>query len=59
MIRKGQRRIPDEDRKKHQIAVRITDEELRSLESIAIKKDLPVSVFIREGINMVIQKYEK
>jgi hypothetical protein len=59
MIRKGQRRIPDEDRKKHQIAVRITDEELSSLESIAIKKDLPVSFFIREGINMVIQKYKK
>lgn len=59
MIRKGQRRIPDEDRKKHQIAVRITDEELRSLESIAKKKDLPISWFIRQGINMVIQRHEK
>lgn len=59
MIRKGRRRIPDEDRKKHQIAVRLTDGELRALESIAMKKDLPVSYFIREGINLVIQKYEK
>ena len=58
MIRKARRRIPDEDRKKHQIAVRLKEEELRALESIAMKKDLPVSYFIREGISMVIQKYE-
>ena len=58
MIRKARRRIPDEDRKKHQIAVRLKEEELRALESIAMKKDLPVSYFIREGIGMVIQKYE-
>jgi bifunctional DNA-binding transcriptional regulator/antitoxin component of YhaV-PrlF toxin-antitoxin module len=59
MTRKGQRMIPDEDRKKHQIAVRLTEEEFRSLESIAKKKDLPISYFIRQGISMVIQKYEK
>jgi predicted DNA-binding protein len=51
--------IPDEDRKKHQIAVRLTDEEFRSLESIAKKKDLPISYFIRKGIGMVIEKYLK
>ena len=59
MTQKGQRRIPDEDRKKHQIAVRITEEELRSLESISKMMDLPISYFIRQGINMVIQVYEK
>jgi len=59
MTRKGQRLIPDEDRKKHQIAVRLTEEELRSLESIAKKKDLPISYFIRQGIAMVIEKYMK
>ena len=59
MTRKGQRIIPDEDRKKHQLAVRLTDEELRSLESIAKKKDLPLSYFIRQGIGMVIEKYMK
>jgi predicted DNA-binding protein len=59
MTRRGQRIIPDEDRKKHQVAVRLTEEELRSLESIAKKKDLPISYFIRQGIGMVIEKYLK
>jgi bifunctional DNA-binding transcriptional regulator/antitoxin component of YhaV-PrlF toxin-antitoxin module len=59
MTRKGQRLIPDEDRKKHQLAVRLTDQELNTLESIAKKKDLPISYFIRQGIGMVIEKYEK
>lgn len=59
MTRKGQRLIPDEERKKHQIAVRLTEEEFRALESIAKKKDLPISYFIRQGISMVIQRYEK
>ena len=57
MTRKGQRIIPDKDRKKHQVAVRLTEEELRSLESIAMKKELPISYFIREGIGLVIEKY--
>jgi predicted DNA binding CopG/RHH family protein len=57
MTRRGQRIIPDEDRKKHQVAVRLTEEELRALESIARKKDLPISYFIRQGISMVIEKY--
>jgi predicted DNA-binding protein len=59
MTRKGQRIIPEEDRKKHQLAVRLTEQELRRLESIAQKKGLPVSYFIRQGIGMVIEKYVK
>jgi predicted DNA binding CopG/RHH family protein len=59
MTRRGQRIIPDEDRKKHQVAVRLTEKELRCLESIAQKKGLPISYFIRQGIGMVIEKYVK
>ena len=59
MTRKGQRIIPKEDRKKHQIAVRLTEREFGCLESIAQKKDLPISYFIRQGIGMVIEKYGK
>ena len=59
MTRKGQRIIPEEDRKKHQVAVRLTEQELRCLESIAQKRGLPISYFIRQGIGMVIEKYVK
>jgi predicted DNA-binding protein len=59
MSRKGQRILPDEERRKRQIAIRLTEEEFRSLESIAKKKDLPLSRFIREGIGLVIEKYLK
>jgi hypothetical protein len=51
--------IPDEDRKKHQVAVRLTEEEFRSLESIALEKNLPISYFIRQGVSMVIERYLK
>ena len=51
--------MPEEDRKKHQVAVRLTEKELRCLESIAQKKGLPISYFIRQGIGMVIEKYVK
>ncbi len=51
--------IPDEDRKKHQLAVRLTDQEFRALDSIAKRKNLPISYFIRQGIGIVIEKYVK
>jgi predicted DNA-binding protein len=50
------RRIPDEDRKKNLIAVRLTDEELKALEQIAEKENLSVAYFVREGIKLVIDK---
>ena len=59
MTRKGQRIIPEEDRKKNQLAVRLTDQEFRALESIAKRKNLPISYFIRQGIGMVIETYVK
>ena len=54
--RPQRRRIPDEDRKKNLIAVRVKDEELGALERIAEQENLPVAYFIREGIKLVIEK---
>jgi predicted DNA-binding protein len=50
------RRIPDEERKKNLIAIRIRDEEMEALEKIADRENLPVSYFVREGIRLVIDK---
>jgi predicted DNA-binding protein len=48
--------IPDEERKKNLIAIRIRDEEMEALEKIADRENLPVSYFVREGIRLVIDK---
>jgi hypothetical protein len=53
---KQRRLIPDEERKKNLIAFRIRDEELKKLEKIAERENLPVSYFVREGIRLVIEK---
>ncbi len=55
----GQRLIPEEHRKRNQIAVRLTDAEMESLERISRQKKLPISHFIREGIAAVIERYSK
>jgi predicted DNA-binding protein len=57
--RKGQRLIPEERRKRNQIAVRLTDAEMASLEEISKREGLPFSHFIREGIAAVIERYSK
>ena len=54
--RKQKRLIPDEERKKNLIAVRVKDDEMEALEQIAEKENLPVSYFVREGIKLVIEK---
>jgi predicted DNA-binding protein len=53
---KQRRLIPDEERKKNLIAIRIRDEEMEALEKIADRENLPVSYFVREGIRLVIEK---
>jgi hypothetical protein len=50
------RRIPDEERKKNLIAVRVKDKELAALEEIAERENLPVAYFVREGIKLVLEK---
>jgi len=57
--KRGQRLIPDEERKRHLIAIRITDAELSALQRIAKRKRLPVSRFVREGVALVIERYTK
>jgi hypothetical protein len=56
MAKKQKRLIPDEERKKNLIAVRVKDDEMEALEKIAKIENLPVSYFVREGIKLVIEK---
>ncbi len=53
------RRIPEADRKKNLIAVRLKDEELMALEALAVRENLSVAYFVREGIKLVIEKRQK
>ena len=53
------RRISDEDRKKNQIVVRITDWELRTLHQISELEGMANSFLVREGLWLVFQKYAK
>ena len=55
-MKKGQRLIPDSKRKRNLIAVRLADSELKSIERIAEREDLPVAYFVRQGIKMIIEK---
>jgi hypothetical protein len=57
--KQGQKLIPEEKRKKHQLAVRLTDAELKALEKISNRKKIPISFLIREGIAAVIERYSK
>jgi predicted DNA-binding protein len=49
--KKGQRLIPEPQRKKNYLAVRLTDEELKQLNRIASRRNLPTSYFVREGVD--------
>jgi hypothetical protein len=53
------RRISDEDRKKNQIVIRITDWELRTLNQISELEGMANSFLVREGLWLVFQKYAK
>jgi hypothetical protein len=50
------RRIPDEDRKQRQIVVRMTEEEYAPLEALALRQNLPVSYFVRQAIQLFVEK---
>lgn len=51
------RRIQEEDRKKHQIVIRITDWELHTLNQISQLEGMAKSFVVREGLWLVFQKY--
>jgi predicted DNA-binding protein len=48
--------VPEAERKKNLIAVRLRDEELSALEALADRENLSVAYFVREGIKLVIEK---
>ena len=51
------RRVPEEERKKHQIVIRITDWELHALNQISELEGMANSFLVREGLSWVFQKY--
>ena len=51
------RRIREEDRKKHQIVIRITDWELHTLNQISELEGMSNSFLVREGLWLAFQKY--
>jgi hypothetical protein len=53
---KRMRRIPDEDRKERQIVVRMTEYEYAPLEALALRQGLPVSHFVRQAIQLFMEK---
>jgi predicted DNA-binding protein len=58
-MKKGQRLMPEENKKRNQLAVRLTDAELEALEKLSKRKGYPISFYIREGIAAVIERYSK
>jgi predicted DNA-binding protein len=57
--RRGQKLIPDSERKSHLVAVRLTNEEYQALEAISAREKLPISRYVREGVAYVIKRYSK
>ncbi len=53
---KQKRRIPDAMRKKSFIGIRITEEELASLETLAQRENVSVGYVVREAIRLLIEK---
>jgi len=51
------RRVSEEDRKKNQIVIRITDWELRTLNEISEIEGMANSFLVREGLWLAFQKY--
>jgi predicted DNA-binding protein len=51
--------MPEAERKKNLIAVRLTDEKMAALTKISDQEGLPISYFVREGIELVIKRYSR
>jgi len=51
--------MPEENKRRNQLAVRLTDAELEALEKLSKRKGYPISFYIREGIAAVIERYSK
>lgn len=51
--------VPEAERKKHFVAVRLTDAEFQALEGIASREELPLSYVIRKAIALLIEASRK
>ena len=59
MKKLGRKSLPDSMRKKKQVAVRLLDSQIEELEKIAEREGVSISYFVREAIDLVIQKYSQ
>ena len=57
--KRGQKLIPDSERKSHLVAVRLTEEEFQALDKISAREKLPISRYVREGVAYIIKHYSK
>ena len=51
--------MPDAMRKKKQVAVRLLDSQIQALDEIAEQQGVSISFYVREAIDLVIQKYSQ
>ena len=51
--------VPEPERKKHFVAVRLTDAEFEGLEQISRREELPLSYVIRKAITMLIDSRKR
>ncbi len=58
-MQEGKRRIPDTQRKKNQVNVRLTDKEMEALQTISERNGMSVAYFVREGVKLVIKRYSR
>jgi len=56
---KGQKLIPESERKKHQINVRLTDQEIEKLSEISKREGWPIAQIARQGIAVMIKRYSR
>ena len=58
MPKKGQKLIPDKVRKKHLVGVRLTDEEMKLLEQMADREDVPWSYIVRRAVKRELARFK-
>ena len=59
MKKLGRKSLPDSMCKKKQVAVRLLDSQIEELEEMAEREGVSISYFVREAIDLVIQKHSK
>jgi len=57
--RKGQRMKPDSERRSASLIIRLTPDEHKALERTAAREKMSISWLVREGIALIITKYDQ